>query len=150
VGEDVSETGAAARRRGRGASAPVEAREVERHAAPRARAAARSRAARRRVREAFAVLPEAVIDLTLLRIGQDLVRLRDELEALLRGLVARIHVRVILARQATVSLLDLLRLRVPLDTQNLVKIFFSHLKAISIQQSAVSFQPPSTKVLAES
>jgi hypothetical protein len=70
------------------------------------------------------------------------VRLGDLLEALLRRLVARIHVRVVLARKPAISLLDLLRLRVPLDPQGLVEVFFRHLKAVSIQQSAVSFQRP--------
>src|SRR5205085_8600728 len=84
VREDVAETGASARGRSRRVSAPVEAREVERHAATRARRpAASASAARGGVGERVGVLAEAVVDLTLLRVGQDLVRLCDALEALL-------------------------------------------------------------------
>src|SRR5947209_3515546 len=126
--EDVAEAGAATRGRSRRVGAPVEAREVERHAATRARrSAASGSAARGGVCERVGVLAEAVVDLTLLRVGQDLVRFGDALETLLRRLVARVHVRMVLAREPPVSLLDLLRLRVPLDTQNLVEVFFRHL-----------------------
>jgi ABC-type uncharacterized transport system permease subunit len=50
----------------------------------------------------------AVVRLALLGIGQDVVRLRDLLEALLGVLVPRIAIRVILARELAVGLLDLL------------------------------------------
>src|SRR5205085_7861912 len=49
-----------------------------------------------------------VVGLALLRIGQDVMRLGDLLEALLRLLVARVAVRVILTRKLAVRLLDLL------------------------------------------
>src|SRR5205085_8411331 len=80
-GEDVAETGAAAPgRRGGGVHIPpIEACEVEGHAP--ARAAARRRAARGGVGQLVGVLAEAVVDLPLLRVGENLVRLRDELEA---------------------------------------------------------------------
>src|ERR1041384_1092045 len=54
------------------------------------------------------------------------MRFRDQLEAFLGRLIARIHVRVILARQTPVRLLDLLRLRVAPDAQHFVEIFFCH------------------------
>jgi hypothetical protein len=50
----------------------------------------------------------AVVGLALLGIGEDIVRLRDLLEALLRLLVAPVAVRVVLAREPPVGLLDLL------------------------------------------
>src|SRR5207248_2023598 len=50
----------------------------------------------------------AVVLLALLGIREHIVGLRDLLEALLRSLVARVAVRVVLARQLAVSLLDLL------------------------------------------
>ena len=58
-----------------------------------------------------------VVHLALLRVGEHLVGLRDLLEPLL-GLRVRVDVRVQLTGQPPVSLLDLVRVRVPPDAQN--------------------------------
>jgi hypothetical protein len=52
------------------------------------------------------VRAQLVVLLPLVRIAQDFVRLVDLLELALRRLVARINVRVILARELPVRLLD--------------------------------------------
>ena len=74
----------------------------------------------------------AVIRLALVGVRQDVVRLRDPLEALLRLLVALVAVRVILARELAVGLLDLLVGGVLADPQLLVVVGpFSHLRSPS-------------------
>src|SRR5207244_4162436 len=75
-------------------AAPVEVAEVDVGPAGAWRAAAVGRA-------------EAVVRLPLLRVGEDVVRRLHLLEALLGGLVARVRVRVVLARELAVRLLDL-------------------------------------------
>src|SRR5205085_1255900 len=134
IGEDVAETRTAARRAARRRVAPVEACEVEWRTAPSARVAARAvSATRSRVRQVVRILPEAIIDAPLLRIGQDVVRFRDQLEAFFGRLIARIHVRVKLTRQPPIRLLDLLRLRVAPDAQHFVVIFFRHKKSFKFK-----------------
>ena len=50
----------------------------------------------------------------------------EGLKARFGGLVVRIHIRMILARQPAISLLDLVRLRVALDAEYFVVILLSH------------------------
>jgi hypothetical protein len=68
------------------------------------------------------VLAELVVHLSLLGIGQDLERGAHLLELLLGGLVAGVHVRVVLARQLPVRLLDLVLARAARDAEQLVKV----------------------------
>ena len=63
-----------------------------------------------------------VVLLALLGVGQDRVRLLDLLEALLGLLVARVLVRVVLARELAVGLLDLLGGGLLVDAERLVWI----------------------------
>ena len=65
----------------------------------------------------------AVVHLPLVRIVQDLVRLLDRLELGLRGIVVRVQVRVVFARQFPIRFLNLILGGVPMDSQSLVKIF---------------------------
>src|SRR5262249_62233127 len=65
---------------------------------------------------------EAVVLLPLLRVGEDVVGALDLLEALLRGGVARIRVRVVLARELAVRLLDLVLARRSRDAEGLVQV----------------------------
>src|SRR6185437_554847 len=99
----------------------IEAAEIERHLTGRrlsARAigcakssrsisATRRGLGRRRI-DIVRVEAKLVINLALLLVAEDVVGLRDLLELLLRLLVARVHVRVILARQLAEGLADLL------------------------------------------
>src|SRR5262245_24583655 len=57
------------------------------------------------------VLAELVIALALLRIGEDLIGLSDLLEFLFRAFIAKVDVRVILARQLAVGFLNVVRSR---------------------------------------
>src|SRR5215510_5084876 len=57
------------------------------------------------------VLAELVVALTFLRIGEGFIGLSDLLKLLLRAVVARVDVGVILARQLTISFLDVVRSR---------------------------------------
>src|SRR5262249_47485312 len=68
------------------------------------------------------LLAELIVSLALFGIGEDVVGDRDLLELLLGGLVARIDVRVMLARQLAVRLADLVRRRGPRHAQRLVGI----------------------------
>src|SRR5919206_513555 len=61
-----------------------------------------------------------VVLLALLGVGQDRVRALDLLEALLGGLVAGVAVRVVLARELAVRLLDVLLRRLLVDAEDLV------------------------------
>ena len=70
--------------------------------------------------EGAGLRPEVVL-LALLRIGQHVVRVRHRLEAL-GGLRARIHIRVELAREAAVRLLDLIGGGVALDAEDFVMV----------------------------
>ncbi len=56
-----------------------------------------------------------VVERALLRIAQDFVSLTEFLEALFGGFIAGILVRVKLERELAIGLLDLVRLRIPLD-----------------------------------
>src|SRR5262245_27592253 len=58
------------------------------------------------------VLAELVIALALLRIGEDCIGLPDLLEFLFCAFVARVDVRVILARQLAVGFLDVVRCQI--------------------------------------
>ena len=80
-----------------------------------------------RVRKVFRVLTKAIVDASLLRIGEHVVRFRHEFEAFLGSFVTRIYVRVILPRQSPVSLLDLIGLGVALDAEYFVIVLLSHL-----------------------
>ena len=63
-----------------------------------------------------------IVELALLRIGEDLVGLGELLEALLRGVVTRVMVGMAIHRQLAVSLLDFSAFTAPLQAQNLVII----------------------------
>src|SRR5882724_6467613 len=69
-----------------------------------------------------ALQAELVVELALARVGEDVVRDRDLLEALLGLLVLRVQVGVMLASEAAVRLLYLVGARAPLDTENRVEI----------------------------
>src|SRR4029077_890914 len=68
------------------------------------------------------VLAELVIAFTLLRIGEDCIGLPNIFEFFFRRCVAGVDVRVILARQLTVGLLDVVRRRGARHTQGLVVV----------------------------
>src|SRR5215207_10996717 len=82
----------------------------------RAAGAARARAAER---VGGAEQPAAVVALALLRVREHVVGLGDLLEAVLRAGVL-VRVRVVLARELAVGLLDLVLGRLLLDAQRLV------------------------------
>src|SRR5262249_18199550 len=63
---------------------------------------------------------ERVVPAALLGVAQDLVRLVDLLEPLGGGLVPRVHVRMVLAGQPPVGLLDGLGVRALPDAENFV------------------------------
>src|SRR4029450_7993164 len=63
-----------------------------------------------------------VVLLALLRVGENVVRRLDLLEALLGILVAGVRVRVVLARELPVRLLDLVLRRALGDAQDLVEV----------------------------
>jgi hypothetical protein len=60
---------------------------------------------------------ELIVLLALLRIAHDIISLGDFLEALFRGFISRIGIRVVFLRQLPVGLLDI-RLRRFLSTPN--------------------------------
>jgi hypothetical protein len=64
----------------------------------------------------------AVVLLALLRVAQDVVRLGDLLEPLLRRLVARVVVRVVLLGQAVIRLLDLGDARLSVDAEHFIGV----------------------------
>src|SRR5438552_13599363 len=66
--------------------------------------------------------PLLIVHLAFLRVAQNVVRFLQLLETILGGLVARIEVRVILARKAPVRLPDVVCRRLPVDLEGLVKI----------------------------
>src|SRR5213079_1532524 len=65
---------------------------------------------------------EGVVLLSLLGIGEHVVRALDLLEALLGGLVPGVLVRVVLARELPVRLLELVRGGVLSDAEHLVEV----------------------------
>jgi len=67
-------------------------------------------------------MAEAIVGLTLLRIGEHCVGLRDLLEALLGGGIVRIAVGMELERELAVGLLELGLVRVSGDAQDLVVV----------------------------
>jgi hypothetical protein len=69
---------------------------------------------------------ELVVELALLRVAEHIVRLGDRLETLLGLAVARIHIRVVLARQLAVALLDFVSSRRPRDAESSVEVFLRH------------------------
>jgi hypothetical protein len=69
------------------------------------------------------VRPQRVVALALLRVREDLVRLRDLLELLRRPLG---HVRVVLAREPAVGGLDGLLVGRAVDPENLVVVLEFH------------------------
>src|SRR5919106_1229234 len=79
-------------------------------------------AAARRAGPGEEARPDLVVLLALLRIGEDVVGALDLLEALLRLRIPRVRVRVVLAGQLAVRLLDLGRGRGLGDSENLVEI----------------------------
>jgi hypothetical protein len=68
------------------------------------------------------VLPLGVVLTALLRIGEDVVGVRDLLEPLLGGRVIGVGVRVVLARQRPVGLLDGLVVRRFRDAEDRVEV----------------------------
>ena len=68
----------------------------------------------------------AVVLLALVGVAEDVVGRRDLLEALLGLLVARVAVRVVLARELAVGLLDLVRRRLLVDAEDLVEVALGH------------------------
>ena len=68
----------------------------------------------------------AVVLLALLGVAEDVVGGLDLLEALLGPRVARVAVRVELARELAVGLLDLVVGRLLLDAQHLVEVLTGH------------------------
>jgi hypothetical protein len=79
--------------------------------------------------EAELVLPvgaEGVVFLALVRIGEHLVGLVDLFEACLGGLIARIHVGMIFARQLAIRLFDLVACGALLDSEDFVIVFVVH------------------------
>ena len=68
----------------------------------------------------------AVVVLALVGVAEDVVRLRDLLEALLGLRVARVLVGVVLARELAVRLLDLVRRRLAVDAEHLVVVLRRH------------------------
>jgi hypothetical protein len=68
-----------------------------------------------------------VIGCPLLRILQHVIGVTDRLELRFRFLAPRIAVRMAFHRQAAIGGLDRLLVRAPLDLEQLVKIYFSHL-----------------------
>src|SRR5437879_8125187 len=75
-----------------------------------------------------AIRAELVVDLALLVVGQDLVRLGDLLELLLGGLrVVLVQVRMVLLREPPVRSLDLVLGRPARDAEPLVVVIVGHL-----------------------
>ena len=72
---------------------------------------------------------EAVVRLPLLGVGEDVVRRLHLLEALLGGLVALVRVRVVLARELPVRLLDLVGRGALLDAERVVERLRHRLRA---------------------
>src|SRR5262249_50402830 len=68
------------------------------------------------------LLAELIVRITLFGIGEDVVGDRDLLELLLGLLVARVDVRVVLARELAVGLADLVRRGGARDAEDLVGI----------------------------
>src|SRR5204862_5203633 len=66
--------------------------------------------------------PAGVVLLALLGIGQRVVGLLDLLEPLLRGVVAGVPIRVVLAGELGVGPLDLVGRRLPVDPEALVEV----------------------------
>src|SRR5438132_6325216 len=69
-----------------------------------------------------ALQAELVVELALAGVGEDVVRDRDLLEALLGLVVPRVQVGVVLAGEPAVRLLYLVGARAPLDAENRVEI----------------------------
>src|SRR5437868_3844445 len=76
-----------------------------------------------------------IVHLLLLRIAENVVRFLYFLEAVLGRLVARIQVRVMLAREAAISLADIIRARLASDAERLVVVGLCHI-AVSGQRTA--------------
>ena len=60
------------------------------------------------------------IHLALLRIAQDIVRLLYVLEAFFGGLIARVEIGMVLARELTISLADIIRGSFPLHAERFI------------------------------
>ena len=69
---------------------------------------------------------ELVVELALLRIAEDVVGVGDILEFILGFLVARVDIRMILAREFAVCLANLLLGGASVDSKNLVVIPVGH------------------------
>ena len=80
-----------------------------------------------------------VVARALLRVAQHVVRVRHELEPL-RRVGARVHVRVQLAREAPVRLLDLIRRRVARDAENLIVVSHNRLPARALRGIVWSYR----------
>jgi hypothetical protein len=90
--------------------------------------------------EALPLRTDGVVALALLGIGEDLVGLVDLLEALLR-LRFLVDVRVVLARELAVGLLDLLGARILRDAECLVVVLVLDRHA-DLSQGGNPLQPP--------
>ena len=93
-------------------------------------------------RTAKARVPEAVVHVALVGVGQDRIRLSRFLEGLLGGSVARVAVRVVLERQLPVGALDLLLARVLRDAEDFVVVALAH-EAATFTIAARSRRSPS-------
>ena len=113
-----------------GEVAEVEAAEVERNPLPSCLRAAFGRTAtsacvglRRCGIDVVRVEAELVVDLALFRIAKNVVGFGERFELLLCGLVAGVHVRMVLARKFAEGLADLLRRSRLLHSENRVIVF---------------------------
>ena len=88
-----------------------------------------------------AVRPEAVVRLSLLRVGEDVVGGLHVLEPLLRGRVARVAVRVQLARELAVRLLDLVVRRGLRHAEDLVRVPRRHYSATTTRAGRSTTSP---------
>src|SRR5262249_4479844 len=96
---------------------------AEREAMPALRPALVLARARRIETGLQAFGPELVVELALGRVAQDVVGNGDVLELLLGGLVARIHIRMGLARELAMGLTDLVVARPLRDAEDGIVVF---------------------------
>src|SRR5271166_1683295 len=78
---------------------------------------------RRRRINVVGVETKLIVDLALLGLAENVIRLGERLELLLRGLVARVHVGMVFARKFAERLADLLRRSRLLHPENRVIVF---------------------------
>ena len=88
-----------------------------------------------------ALRPEAVVRLSLLRVGEDVVGGLHVLEPLLRRRVVRVAVRVQLASELAVRLLDLVVGRGLRDAEHLVRVPRRHYSATTTRAGRITTSP---------